>query len=119
MGLNIAEALSYGLPCIATDFGGHTEYLNKDNAILIPGNVFKVTKDHKALLAHNPLYEGCFMMEPSVSALAVAIRTVKDMSQEQLDHMAAAARGTVLLYSAENIKKIILGRVADIEEDLL
>jgi glycosyltransferase involved in cell wall biosynthesis len=118
-GLNIAEALSYGLPCIATEFGGHTEYLNKDNSILVPGTVFQVTKDHGALLAHNPLYEGCFMMEPNVGALAVAIRTVKNMSKEQLDYMAAAARATVLLYSAENIKRIILGRVLEIEENLL
>lgn len=37
--VSIMEATSFGIPCIATDVGGTSEIINKENGILLPPNV--------------------------------------------------------------------------------
>lgn len=55
-GLNIANAMAIGLPCIVTGFGGNCDFCKADTCNLISHNGFQ--KSDKGMLEQIPSYEG-------------------------------------------------------------
>jgi hypothetical protein len=60
------EAMSCGLPCITTDFGGQTDYVNDDNGWLISGQRMPVM--------HDLMYEGVEWLTPDIKQLKLCMR---------------------------------------------
>ena len=64
--LPIAEAMACGLPVITTNFGGQTDFVNKDNGWLIDGKFTNITLDKQ--------YEGIQWMKPDLKELRKVMR---------------------------------------------
>ncbi len=71
-GLGIAEAMSLGKACIATDYSSTTEFCRPDTAIPIPCRLVPIGKE-EGFCRHMELWA-----EPDVAAAAAALRRLKD-----------------------------------------
>lgn len=80
-GLTVAEAMARGLPVIATDYSGSTEFLDERGGWPVP---YRMTHVGKGCF---PYQEGAIWAEPDLDVAAAAMRTVADDPEE------AAARG--------------------------
>lgn len=60
------EAMSCGLPCITTNFGGQTDYCNKENSWIIGGELEDIQ--------HEIQYEGVKWLTPNIDELRKAMR---------------------------------------------
>jgi len=67
-GLHILEAMSCGTPAITTNYGGQTDFVNKENGWLI--DVEKMFKPEN----NEVWYEECEWAEPSIKSLRKAMR---------------------------------------------
>ncbi len=65
-GLPGIESMACGVPVITTEFGGQTDYANKDNSWIIGGELTEIV--------HEVQYEGTKWLTPSVSELRKAMR---------------------------------------------
>lgn len=72
-GLPLSEAMSTGLPTIATDWGGQTEFMHKDNSYLIQSKLVDI--EHKEVM-HQPLYAGHRWAEVNLDMLIDTMRYV-------------------------------------------
>lgn len=64
-GLTMAEAMACGLPCITTNFGGQTEFINENNSWLI---------DYKLVPSHQTMYRGINWALPDLNHLKKTMR---------------------------------------------
>lgn len=68
-GLTFAEAMACGLPCIATNYGGHLDFINEENAYLID---FVLKEAPKGI--NNLIYEDTLWAEPDINDLKKKMR---------------------------------------------
>lgn len=47
-GLTCAEAMAMGVPTIATDYSGNTDFMDADSALMVPAKVFSTARPHGA-----------------------------------------------------------------------
>lgn len=71
-GLPYLEAMSSGIPCIASDFGGQTDFINNDNGWLIKIKTLKHLSER--LCKINSAYEGLWFAEPSIEDIRAIMR---------------------------------------------
>lgn len=81
-GRPIMEAMLLGMPVIATDWGGHTDFMNADNAYPVGVRELAEIRSHPI-----PLFNGHRWAEPSIPELRRQMRTVYG------DPAAARAKG--------------------------
>lgn len=72
--LTLADAVVNEIPCIASDRGGHTEYLNDNNAILIPSYYSEIVEVER----ERSIYKGQRWIEMNYSIFLDALKTVAD-----------------------------------------
>jgi len=65
-GLGMIQALACGIPILTTNFGGQTDFVNKDNGWLIGGELEEVK--------HEVLYEGISWLTPDIEELKKTMR---------------------------------------------
>lgn len=73
-GLTMLEGMAMGMPVITTDFGGQTDFVNKDNGWLIGGKLEEVKNDL--------LYEGIKWLTPDIKQLKDSMRYCVDNRDE-------------------------------------
>ena len=85
-GLTLLEAMSCGTPTIALDHGGVTDFVNRNNGILVP-----VGKAYLATDVDTLPYVGDQFHEPEIGALRAAMRRMTD-NPEATRRLGARAR---------------------------
>ena len=100
-GLGIAEAMSLGKACIATDYSSTTEFCRPGTAIPIPCRLVPIGKE-EGFCRHMELWA-----EPDVAAAAAALRRLKDDGLLR-DKLGQTARKFVSEhYSSESFRQSI------------
>ena len=83
-GLPYLEAMSSGVPCIASDFGGQTDFVNNDNGWLIKIKTLKHLSER--LCKINSAYKGLWFAEPEIDDIRALMRYAyshKDEAREK------------------------------------
>ena len=88
-GLTVAEAMAHGLPVVATDYSGTSEFLTAETGWPVPYRLVPVGPGNE------PYPRDAHWAEPDVSAAAAALREIAD-DPEQASRKGAAAREHVL-----------------------
>jgi len=83
------EAMACGLPCITTNFGGQTDYVNDINGYIIGGQITPVM--------HDLMYEGISWLTPNITPLKAFMRHCYNNPQE------VAMKGNFALSVARNM----------------
>lgn len=107
-GLLIAESMALGVPVIATDYGGSTDFVNTSTGYPVPYDLVTLKKDA------GPYTAGEMWAEPNVSAAA---DSMKHVVSNPADASAKAARASELMktaYSKESIGARIQERLLTI-----
>jgi glycosyltransferase involved in cell wall biosynthesis len=89
-----SEAMAAGVPVVATDWGGNTEYMTKDNSWLLD---YKLVDIRPANAPNLPLYHGQKWAEPSFDHL------VETMLEARANPAAARERGKRARISMESL----------------
>ena len=105
--LTSSEALGFGLPVIAPDKGGHTEFLNKDNSI--PYNSY--WDEVHNLEPERSLYQGQNWIESDIDNLIESLRNVYKNYTEIKENLSVGIQKTITKFSANNITKQFLGHM--------
>jgi glycosyltransferase involved in cell wall biosynthesis len=106
-GLNIAAAMYYGKPVIATGYSGNMDFTTPENAFLIDYDLVAVQRDTGAYKA------GYVWAEPSEDHLAALLRTVVD-SQDRARERGERGRRTIQeRFSVRAVSEIIRGRLTE------
>jgi len=102
------EAMSMGLPVIATNFSGNTHFMTSANSILLKiDGMEEITEG---------AFRGHFWASPSVTHLREMMRYLYTNPEEGVKLGKQAREDVVSLYSYEKIAEIIQERVRDIQE---
>jgi glycosyltransferase involved in cell wall biosynthesis len=86
-GLPMLEAMSHGIPSIATGWSGNLEFMNDDNSLLVPYHLVPVTDP-------TGIYAGSRWAEPDLDVAAEMLRRLAG-APEVYARLAAAAHRTV------------------------
>jgi glycosyltransferase involved in cell wall biosynthesis len=86
-GLPMLEAMSHGIPSIATGWSGNLEFMNDDNSMLVPYRLIPVTDP-------TGIYAGSRWAEPDLDVAAEMLRSLA-ASPKVYAQLAAAAHRTV------------------------
>jgi glycosyltransferase involved in cell wall biosynthesis len=106
-GLNIAAAMYYGKPVIATGYSGNMDFTTPENAFLIDYDLVAVQQETGAYKA------GYVWAEPSEDHLAALLRTVVD-SPGQARERGEQGRRTILeSFSVKAVSEIIRRRLEE------
>jgi len=100
-GYTLAEAMSYGVPVIASGYSGNLEYMTAENSYLVPCTETFVRNPD------GPFQRGSLWGEPDIDAAAAMMRRVADHPAEAL---AVGERGRIAVrsrLSAEAVAEII------------
>lgn len=82
-GLPMAEAMTYGLPVVATGWSGNLEFMSDDDSVLVPYELVPVEDV-------SGVYRSGVWAEPDIDAAALALRRLAD-DPEHYAQMARAA----------------------------
>jgi len=93
------EAMACGLPVITTNFGGQTDYVNKENGWIITGKLEEVK--------HELTYEGIKWLTPSIPELRKCMREAYNKPQSILKKGKKALETARKYTWEESAKKII------------
>ncbi len=85
-GLMIAEALTLGVPVIATDYGGSAEFLNATNGCPIPWEPVTITKNI------GPYPAGSVWAEPNHDAAVAAMKKIATTKTVTIPHEAFSSK---------------------------
>jgi len=91
------EALACGKPVITTNFGGQTDFINKDNGWLIKGKLTKVE--------HELLYDGIKWLTPDIKEIKETMRIIyynREYAKPDLNKMSENCIKTASKYTWEN-----------------
>ncbi|CAI7896503.1 unnamed protein product [Closterium sp. NIES-54] len=106
-GRPIVEAMASGLPVIATNWSGITEYLNEENGYPLP-------VDHLSEVPDGP-FKGHMWAEPSVSELCKLMRGVLSDRAGGRRKACAARRDMVERYAPEKVAVALIDLLAEVE----
>lgn len=103
-GLPLIEGMAMGLPCIATNWSGNTEFMTKENSFLIP-----VEKMVEATVSNH------FWAQPSVKELRLAMRECFQ-NRVQVNLKGIKARQDIINnFSQEKVAQLILNKLKWLE----
>lgn len=102
--LTSSEALGFGLPVIAPNKGGHTEFLHKNNSILYRSYWDKVNNLEPA----RALYQGQNWIESDIDNLIEILKHMYENYTEIKTNLSKGIKKTINKYSANNITKQFL-----------
>lgn len=114
LGLPYLEAMSCGLPVIASKFGGHTDFINNENGWLID---IKTLKHLSARLCKiNTCYDGLWFAEPDVDDVRKIMKYIF-LNKEEVIEKGKKARETIISkYDWEKVTDRAENRLKEIEE---
>ncbi|KDO46311.1 hypothetical protein CISIN_1g0434122mg, partial [Citrus sinensis] len=105
-GRPLVEAMSMGLPVIATNWSGPTEYLTEENGYpLLVGRMSEVTEGP---------FKGHFWAEPSVDKLRALMRLVVSNVDEAKAKGKQAREDMIQRFSPETVAGIVTDHIKDI-----
>ena len=108
-GLSIAEAMSYGLPVVATGWSGNADFTNADNAAIVPYEIVPGAQ------AHGPYPPGTPWAEPKLDVAAKLMRRIwTDKAWREAIGQAGAA-AIAQLYGANTVGTAMRQRILRIE----
>ena len=96
------EAMACGLPVITTNFGGQTDYCDKENSWIIGGELEEVK--------HELLYEGVKWLTPNINELRESMRFTyenQDIVKTMGKHALETAKTLTWDNSAKKVKGLI------------
>ncbi|MFX4301076.1 glycosyltransferase family 4 protein [Alicyclobacillus tolerans] len=102
-GRPLFEAMSLGLPTIATNWGGQTEFMNADNSFLIDLDCIETIDS-----THYPIFQGHMWAKPSTEDLRKKMRYIVQNTQEAVTVGMKAMNEIKSNYSLE--KNVVLLR---------
>ena len=106
--LPLIEAMACGLPCIVTNWSGHTEYVNEKNCILL--NDFKIEPAKHPKQIYSQYLEQGKWAEPSIKELRAKMRYAYD-NQEEIKKIGKRAANDVKKWTwdeaAKKAKKVL------------
>ena len=108
-GLTVAEAMSYGLACVATNYSGVVDFIDEDCARLVSYELVEVPE------GAYPHFEGSHWAEPSIAQAAEALRDLAE-DRELRARLGDAARRRVL--EQLSIDRVGLAMAARLDEIL-
>lgn len=98
-GLTIAESLALGVPTVATNFGGCTDFLSEQTGWLVP---YSTVKLHEPI---GPYPAGTLWAEADISAAAETLRFIKEHPAEAKKKALAGAAYMKEHFSVEAVAK--------------
>ncbi len=105
-GLTLSEAMSYGIPCIGTCWGGNREYMTAENSYLVDiTGLHEITKPE--VLRWDRGYIGQKFCEPSLECLRDIMRDIVD-NQEEAKKKGIIAKKNMEKFSPSNIAQMIV-----------
>jgi len=110
-GLTVAEAMSYGLACVATNYSGVVDFIDEDCARLVSYELVEVPE------GAYPHFEGSHWAEPSIAQAAEALRDLAE-DRELRARLGDAARRRVLeQLSIDRVGRAMAARLDEILDD--
>ena len=101
-GLVMAEAMCAGVPVVATDWSGNSDYLDQSNGIPVPCKMVPARDPQKIYD-----YPDTFWAEPDTVAAEKALRALKDSPQLREKLGRAAANQAQMLWSSERYARLV------------
>jgi len=108
------EAMMMGLPVIATNWSGNTEFMNEENSFLIGYELV----DTGALEPELRHYQGHRWANPSETDLRAAMRRVQQNPEEAQKKGACARKQMLEKFSRKPVTDRLVARLAEIERNL-
>lgn len=112
-GLILAEAMSYGVPCIATGWSGNMEFMNNDNSCLVPYNLIKI---EKSLGSHYD--SGNYWADANVPAAIEYLRRLRSDKEYYIRKSIASLAAIDSTISSRAVLKKFNGRLGAIFKSL-
>ncbi len=112
-GMPIMEAMTCGIPAIATNWSAQCDFMNEENSYLI-----KVKKLIPAI-TKSPYYKDLNWAEPDYEHLKYLLRYVYEHREEAKQKAIKASNMIIEKYSWDNIVKIMIDRIKKIYEEIL
>ena len=103
LGLGMLEAMSLGVPVVATAYGGNMEFMNEGNSFLVPYERHVWTPE-----CGFPRHYGAWA-EPDIAVASNVLRFVRDNPEECQRRSKAGIEFVRDYYSVENFKKDVIG----------
>ena len=109
-GLPFMESMACGTPCIATNWGGHTDFVNNDNGYLLPYSL-----QPSAVKAHTPWYRSNMKLaEADFNELKKTMRRAFENKQELKQKSILCRESVEQFYQKNDIGSLIYNRLAAI-----
>jgi glycosyltransferase involved in cell wall biosynthesis len=109
--LPFLESMACGVPVIAPDFGGHLDFVNKDNGWLIP--IKKLTHLSERLCKINSAYKNLWFAEPEIKDVREIMRYVYE-NQNEIKEKSVKCREIAEQYSWDKITDKVENRLTEI-----
>ena len=116
LGRRAMEAMASGLPVVATGWGGHTEFINRQNSWLIDYALVDVPD---SVWAEMPHLEGSRWAEPSGEHLRSLMREVFENRDEARERGRIARKHIRANYSQEQVAEQVSDRLGEFLGDRL